>query len=271
MKLLTALGNYTDAFHRAWESSTRVCERALTIAERLGDVDYQLRALLALWNGCFASGEVVKSKEIALRFHEVALASSDAADALLADRLYGTSVFATGHTQEARVHLERMVFGDAKQPRDSNLVRFQVDQLAAGRAILTLCLLHLGLLDQARTMAEDCLDEVIRLNNAMTLGGIVATTCTVTALRIGDAAALDRYVSILEEHSGKFGLTPWLEIAQAFGAVAQIRKGNSPDGLRTLNRIVDETIDKGNRRYALIFANMPWRWGAPALPNSVGR
>jgi predicted ATPase len=118
---------------------------------------------------------------------------------------------------------------------------------------LTLNLLHLGLFEQARRMAEHCLEEVIQSKNALTICSIVATTCTVTALTIGDETSLERYVKILQDYSQRFGLTHWLAMGQAFEAVIEIRRGNLPEGLRVLNVLLDETIDRGNIRYSPIF------------------
>ena len=42
--------------------AVNAAERAREIAERIEDVDFQLRAIQTLWNGCFSKGEIRKSK-----------------------------------------------------------------------------------------------------------------------------------------------------------------------------------------------------------------
>jgi len=253
MKLFSVLGNILIHSIGPAPAAIAACTRSLEIAERLDEIDYQLRALLALWNGCFANGEAREGEEIALRFRRIATMSSDPADVLLGHRLYGTSLLVLGDKIGARNYLEKAVNGYYLLPRSSNLARFGIDQLVSARALLTLTLLHLGLIDQAQHMAEQCLNEAVQSKNALTVCGIVTTTCTVTSLYAGDYESLRRYVAVVEEYAESFGILQWRDLASAFGAVAEIREGNVAEGLQGLRGLLDDTIDLGNMRYIPIF------------------
>ena len=57
---------------RSTPKGTAACRAAPEIARRIGNDSYQAKALLALWNGCFATGEVRHSLELAEEFMGVA-------------------------------------------------------------------------------------------------------------------------------------------------------------------------------------------------------
>jgi len=75
---------------------------ALEIAEKIGDLDYQLRALWALWVDSKNVGRPRDGLAFAERIIEVATAGGEYVDRLIGKRLRGASLHLLGRHQEAR-------------------------------------------------------------------------------------------------------------------------------------------------------------------------
>src|SRR5205085_970428 len=87
MKLLTALGTSLVYTRGAVPEISAVGTKALEIAERLGDTEYQLRSLWGLWNFYTNSGLHQFALTLAQRFYTLAASRSDPNDRLIGDRL----------------------------------------------------------------------------------------------------------------------------------------------------------------------------------------
>jgi hypothetical protein len=73
-----------------------VWAKALEMAESLGDIDYQLRALYGLWACRVNGGECRVGLTLAQRFYGLAQDRGDPADLPIADRMIGASLHYTG-------------------------------------------------------------------------------------------------------------------------------------------------------------------------------
>ncbi len=164
----------------------------MEIARKIGDSNYQARALLALWNGCFANGEVRASLELAEQFMAVA-AKLGPADVLVGHRMLGSSHFYLGDAGLGRKHMEIMVAGYGATSHDAHMARFAFGQQASGRGLLAFHLCFQGYFDQAMKATRQSVDEALRSNHAMTACGVLGTTSIQNAIYTGhleDAKAL---------------------------------------------------------------------------------
>jgi predicted ATPase len=253
MQLLAALSNILMNTAGPAPETIDAAQRARKIAEAAGDIDYQLRTIQTLWNGCFSSGEIRKSEQLALTFQQIAKASRDPSDDLLAHRLYATSQFYLGNLSDAEKHIEQMLAGYAALPHGTNFARFGVAQLASARALQLLILLFRGFPDQAIKASEECVSEALRTRNALTICSVISSTCISTALLIGDCESANRYTSIVLEHAERAGLTRWHELGRCFQAILQIKAGSLPSGISTLCTLLDNSR-LSNNRYIHIFS-----------------
>jgi predicted ATPase/DNA-binding winged helix-turn-helix (wHTH) protein len=254
MKLFAALANVVMNTAGPVPEATQAAMQALGIAERVGDVDFQLRAVLLLWNGCFSNGEIRKSEQLAQQFQRIANVSRDRSDILLGHRLYATTQYVLGNLTQAQTHIEKMIAGYAILPHDSNFARFGIAQLASAHALQLMLLLFRGFPEQAMRKAEECVGEVLELNNALTICNIISSAPILAAMLIGDWRSADRYISIMLDYAVRAELSDWQRMAQYYEAILRIRTGQVGAGLRTLSGIVDDRIDSGNTRYLFIFS-----------------
>lgn len=252
MKLFAALSNATVNLFGATLQGTEACQAALEIARRIGDHSYQARALLALWNGCFANGEVRVSLDLAEEFMSVA-AKLGRADVLVAHRMLGSSSFYLGDAALARKHMEIMVAGYGATSHDAHMARFAFGQLASGRGLLAFYLCFQGYFDQAMTATRQSVDEAIKSNHAMTACGVLGTTSIQNSIYTGHLEEARHYVEILFEQARSHGLQRWENFALGYDGILCIREGRLQEGLRKLSESFSPDDDLSNTRYMIIF------------------
>jgi hypothetical protein len=239
--------------------------RGLQIARRIANDSYQVKALLALWNGCFATGEVRHSLELAEQFIVVA-ARLGRADVLVGHRLFGSSNFYLGDVVTARRHMETMVAGYAATPHGAHMARFSFGQLASGRGLLALYLGFQGYVDQAMQMMRQSVDEALQTNHAMTVCGILGTTSIQLSIYMGYLDEARGYVEILYDRARRHGLLRRESFARGYDGILCIRQGRLEEGLRKLSGSFAPTEDRSNTRYMLIFCEHALATGLAGNP-----
>jgi hypothetical protein len=140
MQLETALG--LSLFHTKGPARETglAWTRALAIADRLEDTEYQLRALWGLWSHRMSSGEYRAALAFAERFRGLSARQHDPAARLIADRMIGSIRLFMGDQTNARRHIERMLSRYVDPLHRSHTVRFVWDQRVAGEIVLAVIL-----------------------------------------------------------------------------------------------------------------------------------
>ena len=131
---------------RGIPSGAAAWEETLALAVELNDVDYQLRALWALWVDCGNSGAATRALTLAVRFAALAERAGDAQDRMVAQRIRGHSLHFLGNFQGSRRATEEMLETYAPPPERSHVIRFQYDQRLVAQIILARGLLAPGAL-----------------------------------------------------------------------------------------------------------------------------
>jgi predicted ATPase len=159
--------------------------RALELAERLGDADYQLRIIHNLWIYHLRLGEVRRTLALAQRAEAVALSLADPVATTTVDRMFGSSLYCAGEPASARIRLERLLRLPPPSARCSYILRFGFDQLVVARYVLAHILWIQGLPDQAVRAGRLAVEEARELQHPLTLCGALASAAALS-LRIGD-------------------------------------------------------------------------------------
>src|SRR5262249_13449669 len=169
MQLEAALG--LSLFHTKGpgRETATAWTRALAIADRLEDTEYQLQALWGLWSWRMTSAEYRDALAFAQRFRRLAARRSDPADQLVADRMIGTVLRYLGDLTNARRHIERMLDRYVDAPHQSHLIRFVWDQRVAGEMILALILWLQGFPDQAMRTAQRTIESARARDHTISL------------------------------------------------------------------------------------------------------
>jgi predicted ATPase/DNA-binding winged helix-turn-helix (wHTH) protein len=214
--------------------------KALEIAERLDDAEYQLRSLWGLWSFLINDGQQCVALTMAQRFYTLAVERSDRNDHLTGERMIGTSQYYLGDFLSARRHLEHVLAHYVAPVQKRKIVRFEVDQPTAARAYLARIAWLQGLPDQAMRTAESTVVDARATDHAISLGLALALAACPIALFTGDLAAAEHYVEMLLDHSARHELARWHAFGRSYQGALLFQRGDLSGGLRLLRAGFDE-------------------------------
>ncbi|WP_342363123.1 ATP-binding protein [Terrarubrum flagellatum] len=215
------------------KSAAMVWQATLSIAEKLNDSEYQLRALWGIWIACTNRAAPRDALQIVDSFDRVAARTTEA-DRHVGYRIRGKSLHFCGNLDEAFAFTQRVLEGYDRPTNSSDVVRFQYDQRILAQATLARTLWLRGFFREAlaevqRMYAEaEALDHVTTLSNA-----IVDAAFPLTFLQ-GDLVAAEAYCSRLREVTDNYGLDIWGTYAQCFKGQILVRSNYGEEGVREL-------------------------------------
>jgi predicted ATPase len=256
MMLYAALGwslMYTTGRARptgaAWQT-------ALELAERLDDVDYQLRAVWGLWASRYNNGEYREALALAERFSALAVNSADPADLHIGDRMVGVVLHFLGDQTGARKHIERMLSRYVSPVHGSDIVRFQFEQRVTARITLARVLWLQGFADQALRVVESNIQEALEIGHALSLCNALANSACPIALLAGDLTAAERYTAMLRSQTGQHALDSWHAYADIFGGELLVKRGDLASGLTLLDAAIEKLRDARWAQYQTAFLGL---------------
>jgi predicted ATPase/DNA-binding winged helix-turn-helix (wHTH) protein len=223
MRLRAALGASTS---QAPEMSAAFT-KALEIAERLGDVDFQLRALAGLNFYHIGRSQYRAATPFARRFHDLATKNSDPYDQLFGERLMGVTEHFLGDQISARRRLEQILTYHPAIESRRDTIRFQTDLSISARVFLARVLWLQGFSERAMHAAETSIADARLARNAVSLCLALALAACPIALWVGDLAGAARYARMLLDHSREHSLPLWREFGARFQK-AIVLKGGDP-------------------------------------------
>jgi predicted ATPase/DNA-binding winged helix-turn-helix (wHTH) protein len=249
MQLYAALGWLQMYATARLESSTAAWRTALRLAEELGDTDYQLRALWALWADRTNHAEFREALTLASQFRSLSARAGNVTDQLVGDRMTGASQHFLGNQAGARECIERMLGRYTTPVNRSHVVRFQFDQRVTARITLARVLWLQGLADQALREVKSNIEHAVSINHTLSLCNVLAQGACPIALLVGDFGMAERYTAMLRSHTGKNTLDVWRAYADCFDGERLIRCGDLDTGLSLLHPAVDELWRAGFVQY----------------------
>jgi predicted ATPase/DNA-binding SARP family transcriptional activator len=212
---------------------------ALEIAERLGDLEYQLRALWGLWHFRVSRGECRAALDLALRFGDRVAAPDRAPDRPVGERMVGTSLHYLGDQTSARRHLESMLAHYVDSARRSHMIRFQYDQPLVARMILARILWLQGFPDQGLRLARSNVVDAQAIGHGVSLCGALEVS-SLLEIWSGELEAAERSVAMLLDRSGRSALSVWHARARCLRGVVLVRRGDVAAGSEVLRDGLDE-------------------------------
>ena len=207
---------------------------ALEIAHRLGDADYQLRALWGLWVDRLNSAAFAEALSMGERFLAAAAGSADANDVAIGHRLVGIALHFLGEQTRAATHLERMLGRYVAPPNLSHIIRFQFDPRVTARCFQAKVRWLQGFPDEATRIVATTIDEARLLGHELSLVNSLGQGACLIALFTGDLDAADAYTGMLEEHATRQGIELWKAWSRCFRGAVQVRRGELAEGLERL-------------------------------------
>lgn len=235
MKLYTALGWPQMQSTHVPEKGADAWAAVLRIAERLGNIDYQLRALWAMWVDAINRAEPQLGLQFAHRFATVAAGSTDPADNVVAKRIMGATLHWLGRHAQSRELLEEMIIEYDALPT-GHTTRFQFDQRITARIILARDLWVLGEGDRALAEAQSSVEKAISIGHELSLTNVLAEAACPLALLEGRLDLARHYIALLKDHTKSLSLDVWNSYARCFEAEVKLAEGKAADCLVELRQ-----------------------------------
>jgi predicted ATPase len=253
MKLLAALATAVTNVRGPLPETDIVWTKALQLAERLDESEYQLRAMWGLWVYRVYVGDCRGALALAEQFCALADRKGDAAARPIGDRLTGIALHYLGEHANARRHLERVLSRHiAPVPR----LPVPIANDLAARSRLSNVLWMQGFPDQAVRSAQGALEGARATNHALTLCNVLAHAACPIALYVGDLEAAERSVTMLLERSAKHSLTMWNALGRCLKGTLLLARGDIA-GLPLLRTALEWLREAGfGLRYAVYLGTL---------------
>jgi predicted ATPase/DNA-binding winged helix-turn-helix (wHTH) protein len=255
MQLNAALGGLQMYAISSIKQANNAWKTALGLAVELGDVDYQLRSLRALWAEAINQGKFDYALTVARRFQNVAIADENALEIVVADRLIACALNYIGEIVQSADIIERMLRNYRTTAARSDLVRFQFNQKLSARIVRDRSLWLLGYPDSALRGLGDNVDEALDLGHTMTICNVLTQCGCPVALLAQDQNASKRYVDLLAQRTAPNALDTWHAYAICYRAEMEIDSGNVEHGLDLLEPAMEELKRSGFGHYRTSFLN----------------
>jgi predicted ATPase len=216
----------------------------LAIAEELGDVDYQLRALWALWLARLNAAEPKAALQHAGRFCDLE-AETEPAEHRIGRRMRARALHLLGRQAEALNDVTAMLADYVAPSLRSHVGRFHHDQRLCARVVQARIRWLQGHPDWALQEMEDVVAEAVSLRHTLTLIYVLAEGACPLALLAGDLAAAERFTALFEETIRAHALDAWRGYADCFRGELLSHRGEAAAGVALLRRGVESLQQSG--------------------------
>jgi non-specific serine/threonine protein kinase len=192
--------------------------RALSLAEALGSIEYQKRAVHSLWQISLRSLDLRRAFQYSQRYTELARSENDGAAARTANLMAGMSLVYQAEYVEASRLLERAVHEHSESRPRKDSPSLGIIARAAALGHLSPCLFARGLIDTATSAAERSIEEAEQVGQPVALCLALARPAGLLLPEIGALDKAERHIGVMQEQVDRYGLP-------TFRAVALCAKG----------------------------------------------
>jgi predicted ATPase/DNA-binding winged helix-turn-helix (wHTH) protein len=206
--------------------------KALLIARRIGDHDYEMRSLWSLYSWEFNASRPVEALEFAQAFRDSARGANAEIERLVGERFCGSALHLGGRHSEARATLEGML--EAFTQNRSTTVRFQFDQVSIAQVYLAWIAWMQGRAGEAAGLSEAAIHRAYEVGHPRSLGYALAASGCLAVLN-NDIEAATQASQRLVELGPAAALDQWAKLNEALRALIAVRTG-APSGLDDLWR-----------------------------------
>ncbi|WP_404420342.1 winged helix-turn-helix domain-containing protein [Thalassospira australica] len=234
MQLYAALGWPQLRAINAPEHGIAAWSTALAIAEDLGDLDYQLRAIWALWVDAINRAEPRLGLELAEKFQKLAQTSPDIADRVIGERLHGATLHWLGQHKDAQGILTKMLADYEALSAGQHSIRFQFDQRVTAIVILARISWVLGDTDGALGKISETLEYLTDISHDISLCTLLAEAGCPIAILSGKHDLAATYIAQLRDHTKALSLDVWHCYADCFDAELHLINGRPSDCLHLM-------------------------------------
>ncbi len=201
--------------------------RASELAERLADLDYQLRALAGLAAICHRLQDFQGAVALGRRAEEVVKASSDPIALSTVDWILGPSLQLLGEYTEALICAQRTyVRTAAPAVRQAHIARLGRDSFISAGSTVALIRWMQGLPVQAAQTARKVLADAEAGDHPVSLCLALTWCGCIIPLRLGDLQTAERSIERLKDHAQSRGLSAYYANGLCFEGRLSAKRGD---------------------------------------------
>ena len=230
----------------AAEPNLRAFQRAMALANDLGETPLLMPALFGEWAARYIRGE--PTPDLVARFARLADAAGDTGLRLVSLRMLALERFHTGHFSEARDLVdEALALYDPAEHRELAL-QFGHDPRSAALNYRAWTLWHLGYPDQARRAGAEGIAWAKELGHANTIGIAQCWGGLLTGALQRDADCVERQARDLIPFVQEAAMSLWEAWSRVFLGWALVRQGQHREGLDEISAGLSQTRRTGAGR-----------------------
>ena len=242
----------------------RTIARAMELSKELGDASRVLPLIYGRWSFDQTTGQIRRSRDLALEYLDLAEQSDDAERQMVAFRLAGTSLQVTGHPEAAARLLSRsiLLFDDASH--GALAYRYGADLKVMSQCSLALASWLLGRHEDADRAIDAAWQRSLRINHVNTSAYCSSYRLALGAIsgRIQDVEAANaEFSALLAQHKLPF----WSAIAMGFAGWLRMRHGETAEAVTAL----EDSIARMEAVSVLYWRPTVWMWLGEALGRSA--
>jgi predicted ATPase/DNA-binding winged helix-turn-helix (wHTH) protein len=216
------------------EPAKEALNKALILAEQIGDLKAQFQILWGLWVLNCETAESHTTYSVTEQLSAVAQRIGDPSASLMARRLRGFVMEMQGQHQRSRECSEHVV-RHWVPPTDRRLTAWgQFDQRVLARAMLARTLWFQGYAEQAMDQARVSLEEAQRTTLPLSIGEALRVAVCDIALMTGDLETADHSITMLIEVATSRDAPFWGILGRCFRGKLLVARGEFAEGCARL-------------------------------------
>jgi predicted ATPase/DNA-binding winged helix-turn-helix (wHTH) protein len=245
MELYAALGWPSMRAVSGQPRGVQAWEKCRALAREIGDRDFQLRSLWAIWVAKTNAGRPGEALETADLFCREEIEAGEPPEHRFGSRLRARSLHLMGRQIEAKAEVEKMLASYVAPTSRSHIARFQYEQSLTARITLGRTLWVLGFPDRAMREMQAIVEEALSLGHILTLTHALSDGACPIALLTGDIDASERFTAMLDAYTRANALDVWHAYAECYHGQQQIARGDARNGVRRLNQALRQLEARG--------------------------
>jgi predicted ATPase len=242
---------YSLMFTEGLSSTARAAlHRAAELAERLHDVDYQMRALAGLASCCHRLEDFQGALDLGRRAEAIGTKSMGPAVLATADWILGTSLYFLGEYREASTYaLRTRQRTSVPAVRRAHIAKLGRDSFVSAGCTMAQAHWAQGLCDQSARLARDVLVETQRGDHPLSLCLALTWCGCQLPLWLGDLETADRSIAQLKDHAEKYSLSGYYAYGSGFEGQLYAKRGNLALAERLLPSCLESCVGADPKRF----------------------
>ena len=227
--------------------------RALSIAEAVGSIEHQKRAVHGLWQISLRSVELRKALQLSRRYAEPAHSDTDLAATRTANLMVGMSLTYLAEYVEATSLLEGAIQDYPVAQRQREMAWLGMDALSSAFGHLSTCLFARGLIDAAIRAAERSIEEAQQVGQPVALCLAMTRPAGLLFPEVGAFDTAERHIAAIMEQADRHALGTFHALAVCANGRMLFMRGDPVSGAAALRSGLAQMEATGYRSLQTIF------------------